>query len=140
MIKKAIIFSVIFFPFWVFANPITEQIKTNMGTCFDISKKLSTCERSSCVMPYAEMNGAWYTIIIKGMNTNGKCYTVSYAFQNDKIVSEAEHCWYDKETLGLASQKTSQWANAESTLDAVQAESEWQKIRYGVCKSTVIDK
>jgi hypothetical protein len=140
MKKNILFFLAIFFPFWVLASSITEQIKANMGTCFDISKKLSSCERSSCVMPYPEINGAWYTIIIKGMNTNGKCYTVSYAFLNDKIVSEAEHCWYDKQNLELSAQKTSQWANATSSLDAVQAESEWQKLKLTICKSIVVDK
>lgn len=138
MLKFIIASFIILLSISVNADDISDSIKTQLGSCYDLPAKLKDCQQFSCVKPYPEINGAWYTIIVKGMNANNKCYTLSYAFLNDKVVSEAEHCWYDATTLASAVSKASDWKFATTAFDAAKAENDWLKIRINICKMVVV--
>ena len=135
MCKIYIFVFTILFSFYANALQVSDQIKTSLGSCYDIGDKLQNCQQSSCVRSFPEIDGAWYTIIIKGLNKNNNCYTVSYAFQNDKVISDVEHCWYNTAQLSQASMQAKHMQNAESAFDYTNADNLWRKLRNDICKN-----
>lgn len=133
IMKIAICFCALFFSTLTYANSFKERVKDELGSCVELPNNLAKCKPSACVMPYKEREGGWYTTIIRG-KMNDKCYVLSYAFLDSEIISDVEHCYYDKDSLNKAFSYALSWVKADSAFTLSDVKKNWTNLKYKVCK------
>ena len=116
------------------ANSIPLQIRSEFGSCYEsFPNNLIACKPSSCTYPDLTDSKSWKAHTIIGM-VNNKCYITYYSYIEKKIISDPDHCFYNKKQIDSLVSYYRRLFKTESSFEVIDLKEKINYLTYIDCK------